>query len=74
MVEEYDYLFKCIIVGDNKVGITTLFKHISGVREQRTFEESKKGLDKKIDEYHILRGKTRRGFKRMVINYKIKKQ
>lgn len=73
MVEEYDYLIKCIIVGDKGVGITTLIKYLTGVREQQTLEATKKQYDKKIDEYQILRGKTRGRFKSLVINYKIKK-
>ncbi|MFX1589083.1 MAG: Rab family GTPase [Promethearchaeota archaeon] len=66
MAEEYDYLIKCIIVGDKGVGITTLIKYLTGVREQQTLEATKKQYDKKIDEYQILRGKTRGRFKRLI--------
>ena len=80
MVEEYDYLCKVIIIGDNEVGKATLFKYLNKLlskeydqRALERVEEIKKGLDKKIDDYLILRGNTRRRIKRKVISHKIDK-
>ena len=80
MAEEFDYLLKIIIMGDKEVGKTTLFKYInkplSNDHEQRTLEKSeefKKEIDKEIDYYLILMGKTRSRFKRKVTSHKIDK-
>jgi len=57
----YDYVFKCIIVGDKGVGQTTLVKYLEQQTLEATkkrLEATKKGYDKKIDEYRILRDKT----------------
>lgn len=76
MAEEYDYLFKCIIVGDKGVGQTTLVKYLTEVEERQTLEANKKCLeatkkqyDKKIDEYRILRDKAARASKRVLTRW-----
>ena len=76
MAEEYDYLFKCIIIGDKGVGTTTLVKYLTEIEEQQTLEANKKWVeatkkqyDKKIDEYRILRDKATGASKRVLIKW-----
>jgi small GTP-binding protein len=80
MVDEFDYLCKVIIIGDNEVGKATLFKYLNKLiskeyehRALERVEEIKKGLGKEIDDYLILSGKTKSHIKRKVISHKIDK-
>lgn len=73
MAQEWTYLFKCIVIGDDKVGKKTLVKQLKEPRRLRAFEVSKKELDKKIDEYRVLKEKARRKFKKRLFRKKIEK-
>lgn len=73
MAEEFSYLFKCLIFGDYKVGKTTLVERLNELQNQRALEANKKNIDKMIDEYHSLREKTQRRFKKRSISNKIEK-
>lgn len=73
MTVEYSYLFKCVILGDYKVGKTTLIERVNELQKQRALEANKKNIDKKIDEYYNLREKTQRRSKKRSIDKKIEK-
>jgi len=73
MAQEWTYLFKCIVIGDYKVGKKTLVKQLKEPRRLRALEASKKELDEKIDEYHVLKEKARGQFKKRIFRKKIEK-
>ena len=73
MVENFSYLFKCTIFGDYEVGKKTLINQVNEARIQRVLKLQQKKVDKRIDEYQILREKTKRRSKKRNISNKIEK-
>ena len=75
MAEEYNYLFKCILIGDKGVGQTTLAIYLDQLKIKATKERddaTKKQYDKEIDEYHILRDKAKNKASKRVLTKWIK--
>lgn len=76
-MDNFDYLCKLIIFGDRGVGRTTLEKNIERVHRNNrrdSFRDRISDFDKEIDEYRILREKSKFFLRRLYYSLRIKRE